>query len=68
MKNRSIKVDDFLWEELDKCSKMIGQSKSALVRNAVIEKLQRIHNEFLDERYALTQKGGEMIEKQKSSI
>ena len=64
MKNRSIKVDDFLWEELDKCSKTIGQSKSSLVRTAIIEKLNRIHgDQFSEARYEITKKGEEAIKK-----
>ena len=41
-KIRSIKVDDTTWEEIDRVSKSIGCSKSAFLRMAGIEKIQRI--------------------------
>jgi predicted DNA-binding protein len=41
-KIRSIRFDDYLWKELDKTSKKIGQRKSNIIRAAVIEKLLKI--------------------------
>ena len=62
MKNRSLKVDDFLWEEVDKCANLIGQSKSSLVRTAIIEKINRIHGDQ-EARYEITKQGEEAIKK-----
>lgn len=41
-KTRSVKVDDMLWNELEKISKSLGINKSAFIRMAIIEKIQRI--------------------------
>lgn len=42
MKNKTFKCDDMTWIELDKISKKLKISKSAIIRIAIIEKCQRI--------------------------
>ena len=42
MISRNIKMPDWLWKEIEKTSKTTSQTKSAIVRMAIIEKLQRM--------------------------
>jgi predicted DNA-binding protein len=42
LKTRNIRFEDWLWLELEKVSKQLGQDKSKFVRTAVMEKIQRI--------------------------
>lgn len=46
MKLRTIKIDDFLWGELEKTSQRVKCNKSSLIRMAIIEKLQSINKEY----------------------
>jgi predicted transcriptional regulator len=41
-KIRSVKIDDYLWEELEEVAKMVKATKSSLIRAAIIEKITRI--------------------------
>ena len=42
MISRNVKMPDWLWKEVEKASKKTSQTKSAIVRMAIIEKLQKI--------------------------
>jgi len=42
MKIRTIRIDDWLWKELEKTANITKQNKSNLIRTAIIEKIQRI--------------------------
>lgn len=41
-KVRTIRIDDFLWNELEKTSQKIGTTKSNLIKMAIFEKLAYI--------------------------
>ena len=45
---RSIRIDDYLWEELNKASAKLKINNSALIRIAVIEKLNKILKDDLE--------------------
>ena len=46
-KLKSIRIEDWLWKEIDNMAKMTNQDRSKFIRNAVIEKIQKIElNEF----------------------
>jgi predicted DNA-binding protein len=42
MISRNVKMPNWLWQEIEKASKKTSQTKSAIVRMAIIEKLQKI--------------------------
>ena len=42
MISRNVKMPDRLWKEIEKTSTITSQTKSAIVRMAIIEKLQRM--------------------------
>jgi len=42
MISRNVKMPDWLWKEVEKASIKTSQTKSAIVRMAIIEKLQKI--------------------------
>lgn len=44
-KIRSIRIDDKLWEEIEKASKNLSISKTSLITIAIVEKLNRIQGQ-----------------------
>ena len=44
-KIRSIRIDDKLWEEIEKASKNLSISKASLITIAIVEKLNRIQGQ-----------------------
>lgn len=42
MKNRTIKIDDELWNEISKTAKNLKTSKGAIIRIAVIQYLNKM--------------------------
>lgn len=44
-KIRSIRIDDKLWEEIEKASKKLRISKASLITIAIVEKLNRLQGQ-----------------------
>ena len=42
MKVRTIRIEDDLWERIEKISKQLGCSKSDLIRLAVIKQIKKL--------------------------
>jgi hypothetical protein len=46
-KVRTIRIDDWTWNETQKTATKIGTTASTLIRNAIIEKIQKIESGFV---------------------
>jgi len=60
-KVRTIRIDDWTWEELNKTAKKINTTTSTLIRNAIIEKVQKIEMGFIYDREPNRNVGKEVI-------
>lgn len=60
-KIRSIRIDDWTWSELNKTADKIGTTTSTLIRNAIIEKVQKIESGFIYDREPNRNIGKEII-------
>jgi len=49
-KLKSIRIEDWLWKEIEEMAKKSHQDRSKFIRNAVIEKIQRIERSEFSEK------------------